>query len=140
MIKLKNKILLGLILISLSTFCSCYNDFKEPAGYANYYFENQSNDEVYLNYQISEEDGGETRLTSIIYADSTVNFHIDQMTGQNPRPELSFQWIKIYTKVNDTTDVLSVELDPVPDSLWTSEELDDFDPGERNWYLRYPIQ
>ncbi|MCF8331842.1 MAG: hypothetical protein K9H84_05265 [Bacteroidales bacterium] len=133
-------IIITIISLTISSFFSCYNDFKEPAGYANYYFDNRSGEQVYLEYKISEEDGGEERMTSIIFPDSMVNFHIDQMTGQNPEPGLSFQWLKVYERVNDTTNVLTVELDPVPDSLWTNEQVDNFDPGERNWYLTYPIQ
>ncbi|MGM0648111.1 MAG: hypothetical protein ACQESZ_06965 [Bacteroidota bacterium] len=127
-----------LIMCSL-LFYSCYDDnFDGPAGYSNYYFDNQTGLELFLEYKLGEGADGEIRLTSIIFPDSMVNFHNDKQTGSNPMPSQSFEWIRIFERVNDTTDHLLYELDPMVDSVWANEHLDDFSPGEWNWYFSYP--
>ena len=139
--KTKIKLIAFALLIStLLVLFSCYDDFKGPAGYANYYFDNQTNKELFLEYKLSERQDEEVRLTSIIYPDSMVHFHSDKMTEENPTPKTSLQWLKIYEKVNDTTDALVTEINPMSDTLWTSEKVTDFDIGERNWFLVFPFQ
>ena len=141
MMKTKTKIVTSLLLISsILMLFSCYDDFKGPAGYSNYYFDNQTSKELFIEYKLSERQDGEVRLTSIIYPDSMVLFHNDKMTEENPVPATSFQWMKIYEKVNDTTDALVTEVNPMVDSLWTSEKVTDFEIGERNWILTFPFQ
>lgn len=122
------------LMLPVMAFFSCYDEFKGPAGYANYYFNNQSNKDVYLKYLPVD---GDTLLTSIIYADSMVMFHNDKLTGENPSPSTSFHWLKVYIK-GDSIDVLSMELNPMVDSIWTKEEMTDFSIGEKNWFLDYP--
>ncbi|MGM0613421.1 MAG: hypothetical protein ACQESM_07925 [Bacteroidota bacterium] len=140
MMKINKKIVTSVLLISIIlVLFSCYDDFKGPAGYSNYYFDNQTSKELFLEYKLSQRHDEEVRLTSVIYPDSMVRFHDDKMTEQNPTPETSFQWLKIYEKVNDTTDALVIEINPMNDTLWTSEKVTDFEIGERNWILTFPF-
>lgn len=136
--KMFKHIALAAIIIMSFTYVSCYDEFKGPAGYANYYFDNQSNTQVFLEYKLSSKDGGEIRLTSFIYADSTVVFHSDKLTEENPTPEKSFQWLKVYERLNDSTDILRIEVNPMVDSVWSRTQVTEFDIGERNWMFSYP--
>ncbi len=127
-------ILFFVLILSGISFYSCYDEFKGPAGYGNYYFNNQSNQNVFLKYLPVD---GDTQLTSIIFADSMVMFHSDKMTEENPSPSKSFQLLQVYIK-GDSIDVLSMELKPVVDSVWTEENVTEFSIGEKNWVLDYP--
>jgi hypothetical protein len=116
---------------------ACYDDFKGPAGYANYYLDNQSGNEIFLKYKLSDPEEEDVKLTSIIYPDSMVHFHSDKLTGENPTPETTFEWLEIYQRLNDTTDILRFEYNPMVDTVWTKEDVNDFDIGEKNWFLTY---
>lgn len=137
--RINKNIFIVLVIISMIFWLSCYDDFKGPAGYSNYYFDNQSEKELFLEYKLSERKDGEVKKTSILYPDSMVRFHNDRMTEENPTPGKSFQWLKIYERKNDTTNVFITELNPMIDTAWTSEKVTDFDIGERNWYLKFPL-
>ncbi len=121
------------IILMMGFFFSCDYDLKGPAGYANYFFDNRTSDEVYLQYKVSEDLDGDTRLTSILFPDSMVRFHGHKLTEENPTPEKSFQWIRVYKMYGDTADQLLLEMMPVSDSLWHMEYVTDFSVGERDW-------
>lgn len=134
--KINHRIFLFIIAVTF-IFTACYEGFKGPAGYANYYMDNQSGDEIFLKYKLSDPENNEVKSTSIIYPDSAVEFHNDLMTNENPTPKKSFKWIKIYEQVNDSTEELKKQLDPVVDSLWKKEKVTNFDIGEKNWFYIY---
>lgn len=134
--KTTNK-LIGFTILILIGISACYDDFKGPAGYANYYLDNQSGDRIFLKYKLSDPDEDAVKLTSIIYPDSIVQFHSDKMTGENPTPKITFEWLEIYQRLNDSTDVLRFEYNPMEDSVWTKEDVTDFEIGEKNWFLAY---
>lgn len=136
--KMLKHIAIAVIIILAFTYVSCYDEFKGPAGYADYYFDNQSNAQVFLEYKLSSREDGEIRLTSFIYADSMVVFHSDKLTEENPTPEMSFQWLKVYERLNDSTDILRMEVNPMVDSVWSSTKVTEFDIGERDWVFSYP--
>lgn len=121
------------VLIMAGFFVSCDYGLKGPAGYANYFFDNSTSDDVYLQYKVAEDLGGDTHLTGVLFPDSTVRFHSHKLTEENPTPGISFQWIRVYKVYGDTTDQMVLEMMPVSDSLWHMEYVTDFDIGERDW-------
>ena len=120
------------ILIASISLISCNkneNDqiITEPSGSAEYFIKNQSNKNIVIIYQKSEELGLEIDTSGIIGPNSSMKILEDGIIGVNPVPENSFKEMKLYES-SDLNNPLSI-LSPIQNEDWTITDQNIGDSG-----------
>ncbi len=107
--------LLSLILLLLA--CSEEEPLviSEPAGAAHYYLKNETGQDLILAFETSFGLGNQLDSGRILTTQDSLLILEDGIIGQNPLPDDSFSWIRLYTQASPS---LYYALDPIANEPW----------------------
>ncbi|WP_217363311.1 hypothetical protein [Winogradskyella undariae] len=109
-----------LFIVIVTSSCGKNSDDNiiiEPAGSAEYFINNETNKDIVIIYQKSEELGFEIDTTDVIEKNTSLKIFEDGIIGVNPVPKNSFSEIKFYES-QDLINTFSI-LSPVENEDWT---------------------
>lgn len=118
--------LLSLILLMLACTAEEPLIISEPAGAAHFYLKNETDQDLIIAFETSFGLGNQLDSGQVLTTQDSLLILEDGIIGQNPQPDDSFSWIRLYTLASPS---IYFALDPIANEPWVITGKEDFVDG-----------